>query len=193
MTGNRQYKILLVDDDDDILRTLELAFLTTPFQLTTVNHPERAYEMIENEHFDMVISDIQMPDMDGLTLLRKIKNFNGMIQVIMITGHITINNTLNAFRYGAADIFFKPFEDINEITRAAGSIALKLDRSTASSTGLPKEGNRSCKMRSTLTPCTAFSTSPTIPCKASKPTSSILKRMPPTWTSSTGSFGPSTA
>ena len=128
MTGNRQYKILLVDDDDDILSTLELAFLATPYHVTTVNHPERAYEMIENEHFDMVISDIQMPDMDGLTLLRKIKNFNGMIQVIMITGHITISNTLNAFRYGAVDIFFKPFEDITEITRAADAIALKLDR-----------------------------------------------------------------
>jgi DNA-binding NtrC family response regulator len=69
-----------------------------------------------------------MPEMDGLTLLRKIKNFNGTIQVIMITGYLTINNTLNAFRYGANDIFFKPFKEIREIIDAIEEAAKKLDR-----------------------------------------------------------------
>ncbi len=128
MPEHRAYKILLVDDDEDILSTLELAFLPTPYRVTTCNHPLKAYELIENVHFDMVISDIQMPQMNGLTLLRKIKDFNGMIQVIMITAYISINNTLDAFRYGAADIFFKPFDDITEIVQAADAIALKLDR-----------------------------------------------------------------
>jgi len=128
MADSRRYKILIVDDDNDILSLLELAFLDTPYETKTVDHPLKAYEMIENEHFDMVISDIQMPQMNGLTLLRKIKNFNGMIQVVMMTAHITINNTLDAFRYGAVDIFFKPFDDISEIVRAADAIAAKLDR-----------------------------------------------------------------
>ncbi|MDH3392432.1 MAG: response regulator [Desulfobulbaceae bacterium] len=122
------HRILIVDDDKDILSMLELAFLNTSYEVTTIDHPLQAYKMIENEHFDMVISDIQMPQMDGLTLLRKIKNFNGMIQVIMMTAHITINNTLDAFRYGAVDIFFKPFEDINEIILAADNVATKLNR-----------------------------------------------------------------
>lgn len=128
MTKSRKYKILIVDDDQDILSMLQLAFMSTDYEVTTINHPLQAYKMIENEHFDMVISDIQMPQMDGLTLLRKIKNFNGMIQVIMMTAHITINNTLDAFRYGAVDIFFKPFEDVNEIITAADGVAAKLDR-----------------------------------------------------------------
>lgn len=126
--SRKKHKILIVDDDKDILSMLELAFLNTSYQVTTIDHPLQAYKMIENEHFDMVISDIQMPQMDGLTLLRKIKNFNGMIQVIMMTAHITINNTLDAFRYGAVDIFFKPFEDINEIILAADNVATKLNR-----------------------------------------------------------------
>lgn len=126
--SRKQYKILIVDDDKDILSMLELAFLSTPYEVSIIDHPLEAYKMIENKHFDMVISDIQMPQMDGLTLLRKIKNFNGMIQVIMMTAHITINNTLDAFRYGAVDIFFKPFEDVNEIIRATDNVALKLDR-----------------------------------------------------------------
>ena len=126
--SQKKYKILIVDDDKDILSMLELAFLSTSYDITTIDHPLQAYKMIENEHFDMVISDIQMPQMDGLTLLRKIKSFNGMVQVIMITAHITISNTLDAFRYGAVDIFFKPFEDINEIILAADNVAAKLNR-----------------------------------------------------------------
>ena len=127
----KTYRLLIVDDSRSVLKVLEHAFADTPFQVTTSTAPLAAYEMIENEHFDIVISDIMMPEMDGLTLLRKIKNFNGMIHVIMITGQITINNTLNAFRYGANDIFFKPFEDVGDIVRAAEAAAAKLDRINA--------------------------------------------------------------
>ncbi len=127
----KRYQILIVDDSKSVLKILEAAFADSNFRVITTTSPIAAYEMIENEHFDIVISDIMMPEMDGLTLLRKIKNFNGMIQVIIITGYITINNTLNAFRYGANDIFFKPFEDEAEIVQAAEAAAAKLDRINA--------------------------------------------------------------
>ncbi|MEW6594932.1 MAG: response regulator [Thermodesulfobacteriota bacterium] len=135
----KRYKVLIVDDSKSVLKVLEEAFADSNFQVTTTASPVAAYEMIENEHFDIVISDIMMPEMDGLTLLRKIKNFNGMIQVIIITGYITINNTLNAFRYGANDIFFKPFDDEAEIVRAAEAAAAKLDRINAILKRLTKE------------------------------------------------------
>lgn len=125
---SKQYRLLIVDDSVSILKKLALAFEKRPYEVVTVNNPVRAYQMIEDEHFDIVISDIMMPDMDGLTLLKKIKNFNGMIQVLIITGYITINSTLKAFRYGASDIFFKPFDDMNELLEAVDSAAAKLDR-----------------------------------------------------------------
>ncbi len=125
---NNEYKILLVDDDPQVLSLLELAFSATPYQIRSTTDPLQAYQLIENEHFDIVITDIQMPQLDGLSLLKKIKNFNGMIQVIVITAHMTINNTLNAFRYGAVDIFFKPFDDVQELVAATDAIALRLNR-----------------------------------------------------------------
>lgn len=125
------YKLLIVDDSKSILYKLAEAFADTDYQVTTVDDPLAAYRLIEDEQFHIVISDIVMPGMDGLTLLRKIKNFNGMIQVLMITADITISNTLNAFRYGAADIFFKPIEDMDELIRAVDAIAVKLDRINA--------------------------------------------------------------
>ena len=135
----KRYKVLIVDDSKSVLKGLEHAFADSNFLVTTTPNPIAAYEMIENQHFDIVISDIMMPEMDGLTLLRKIKNFNGMIQVIIITGYITINNTLNAFRYGANDIFFKPFDDMGEIVQAAEAAAAKLDRINAILKRLTKE------------------------------------------------------
>lgn len=125
---SKTYKILIVDDSKSVLASLEDTFAKTPYEVTTVSNPLKAYQMIEDTHYDIVISDIVMPEMDGLTLLKKIKNFNGMIQVLMITGFTTINNTLNAFRYGANDIFFKPFENTGDIIAAVDSCAAKLSR-----------------------------------------------------------------
>ncbi|MFA6498748.1 MAG: response regulator [Desulfurivibrionaceae bacterium] len=124
----KQYKLLIVDDDQVILKLLERVLATTPHQVETCNDPIKAYEMIEDKHFDIVLSDISMPGMDGVSLLRKIKNFNGTIQVIMITGYTTINNTINTFRYGAVDIIFKPIKDKEELLNAVTEAARRLDR-----------------------------------------------------------------
>ena len=131
MSSDKNIKVLIVDDDEVMLSTLELAFLEGPYTVTTVNNPFKAYQMVENMHFDVVVCDIVMPGMDGLTLLEKIKNYNGMIQVIMITAEITVNNAIKAFRKGAVDIFFKPFKQIDEVVVAVDEAAKKLARVNA--------------------------------------------------------------
>ncbi|MCK5229070.1 MAG: response regulator [Desulfobulbaceae bacterium] len=123
----KNYRILVVDDQIVILKTIAAAFKDTSYKITTVRNPVEAYQMIEDEQFDIVISDIRMPKMNGLDLLRKIKNHNGMIPVIMITGYTTINNILNAFRYGAFDFFFKPVAQ-DEIVSAVDRAAAKIER-----------------------------------------------------------------
>ena len=121
-------KILIIDDSETILYKLKKAFLNTPYYIETITNPVKAFQKIQNEHFDIVISDIVMPEMDGLTLLRKIKAYNGMIQILIMTAHITIHNTLNAFRYGASDILFKPFRDTDDVVKAVDTVTVKLDR-----------------------------------------------------------------
>jgi len=122
------YKILIVDDEQHILDALEAAFLTTDLDIYTTDNPITALEMIKETHFHVVITDLAMPQMDGLELLRKIKEFNSFIQVIVITGYITITNALNAFRYGAVDCFFKPFEDPDQIIDAVYYCIEKMER-----------------------------------------------------------------
>ena len=121
------YRILVVDDQDVILKTIVAAFKDTSCEISAVNNPVKAYQMVEDEHFDIVITDIQMPEMNGLDLLRKIKKHNGMIPVIIITGYTTINNILNAFRYGAFDFFFKPIK-LDEIVCAVNEAVAKIER-----------------------------------------------------------------
>ncbi len=126
MTSNT-YRVLIVDDQDVILKAIAAAFKQTDYKVTTVNNPLEAYQMIEDENYDIVVSDIMMPQMNGLELLRKIKDHNGMIPVIIITGFLTINNVLNAFRYGAFELFFKPVKP-DEIVTAVDAAAAWIDR-----------------------------------------------------------------
>ena len=125
---NRQKKILIVDDVDFVLSKIKKAFDNTPYEVSTVNDAEKAYEMIENDFYQIVITDILMPDLAGLTLLKKIKQYNGMIQVIILMQEISINNTIDAFRYGAVDIFFKSTMSIDEIVKSVDFAAGRLDR-----------------------------------------------------------------
>lgn len=125
--AGKSYSLLIVDDSLVILKLLSEALTREGYRVRTVDDPLRGYHLIENEHFDIVLSDIEMPGMNGLELLRKIKNHNGMIAVIIMTGYITINNILNAFRYGAADLLFKPLQ-LEEVKQAVADAARKLDR-----------------------------------------------------------------
>ena len=124
----QSYRILIVDDEKEILDALEAAFLTTDLDIHTTDNPIKALEMIKETHFYVVISDIAMPQMNGLVLLKKIKEYNAFIQVVMITGYITMNNALNAFRNGVSDCFFKPFEDPDQIIGATYGCIKKIER-----------------------------------------------------------------
>ena len=123
----KSYKVLVVDDSRSIQSALLQAFAGTSYEVKSVSNPLEAYQMVEDEHFQIVVSDIEMPEMNGLDLLRKIKNHNGMTAVIIMTSYTTVNNIINAFRYGAADLIFKPF-DPQEVVAAADAAAVKLDR-----------------------------------------------------------------
>jgi len=124
---SKSYKVLVVDDSKSVVAAVKSFLASLPYEIDTTTDPFHAYTLIENAHYDIVVCDIVMPQMDGITLLKKIKNFNGLIQVVMITGHTTINNTLTAFRAGALDVLFKPFEGPEELTKAVQAAAARLD------------------------------------------------------------------
>ena len=126
--GSSKVKILIVDDEVDITSTLKRYFIFEGYDVDVTNDPYSALKMIHDNNYLLVISDISMPGMDGIELLRRIKEYNGMIQVVMITGFVTLDNILNCLRLGADDCFLKPIKDLDELKNAVNECMAKLNK-----------------------------------------------------------------
>lgn len=122
------FRILIVDDERDITSTLKRYFTFEGYAVDTTNDPYTALKMIHEENYLLVISDIAMPGMTGIELLSRIKEYNGMIQVIMITGFVTLDNVLTCLRLGADDCFLKPLNDLGELKMAVDEALSKLSK-----------------------------------------------------------------
>lgn len=121
-------KILIVDDEEGITNSLVRYFRLLGYKADGVNSPVKALEMIHNENYMIVISDIMMPEMSGIEMLGKIKSFNGMIQVVMMTGVVTIENVLACLRNGANDCYLKPLEDLTVMKGAVDEAIGRLSK-----------------------------------------------------------------
>lgn len=122
-----QIKILAVDDEKEITDLLVRHLSYLGYNVIGVNDPHQALKMIEEDIFHIVISDIVMPGMDGLELLRRIKKHDGGIKVIMITGYVTMHNILTAMRNGADDVIFKPINDLEKLENVVQEAISKID------------------------------------------------------------------
>jgi two-component system NtrC family response regulator len=100
-------KIALVEDDINMRKSLEMAFLCYPeYELKTFKNPKEALKSLDDS-FDLVISDLTMPGMDGLEF---VKELDGKYPVIIITGNATLNRAIDSIRLGVKDFITKPFE-----------------------------------------------------------------------------------
>lgn len=100
--------ILIVDDEPSILQTLSGLLSDEGFEVTTAANGYEALKIIDTESPDLVLLDIWMPGIDGIETLKEIKKGNPTIQVIIITGHGTIETAVNATKLGAYDLIEKP-------------------------------------------------------------------------------------
>ncbi len=102
-------KILVAEDEEITLKHLLYALQKEGYAVTGVKNGTEALEKIKREEFDILIADIKMPGMDGLTLLGKVKDKYPDTEVIIITGFGSIESAVNAMKQGASDYITKPF------------------------------------------------------------------------------------
>jgi len=108
MSIENNVNILLIEDEEDIRESYVdmLGFLN--LSADTAGNGLEGLKMLEQQHYDIVITDLNMPEIDGMETLRRIKKKNAEIEVIVITGFATIENAISAMKQGAFDYITKP-------------------------------------------------------------------------------------
>ncbi len=103
-------KILIIDDEPDMLKLLSMIIREkTPYEVTTTINPVEAIELAKKGGFDLVISDLKMPGLDGMELLDAIKRMDENIPVIIITAYGTVESAMECMQKGGFDFITKPF------------------------------------------------------------------------------------
>lgn len=110
--------ILVVDDEQEIRDMLSRHFRLLGFEVTTAENGVSALEVLAEQTIRVVISDIMMPEMNGIALLQEIRQEYPMTRVIMITGYVTLDNALACMRNQADTCIFKPLGDLSELVDA---------------------------------------------------------------------------
>lgn len=104
------FEILFVDDDPAILGMVEEYLSHLKYRVSVADNGLKALDMIKDKNFDIVFSDFKMPDIDGLELLAVIKEYRPETEVIIVTGHGTMESAIQAMKFGSYDYLQKPFK-----------------------------------------------------------------------------------
>ncbi len=119
-------KLLIVDDEIEICQMLRRHFRYLGYEVLAASDGAEALAMMEQNSIQVVVSDVVMPRINGVELLKAIRKEYPMTHVIMITGYVTLDNALACMRYGADTCIFKPLDDMIELENAVQNAVLSL-------------------------------------------------------------------
>jgi two-component system response regulator PilR (NtrC family) len=131
--------LLVVDDELSMREFLKILLEKEGYEVTTASEASSALELFQKEEFDLIISDIKMPGIGGLSLLEKVKEIDSSVPVIMITAYASPENAVFAMKSGAFDYITKPFK-VDEI--------IKIIKSALSASALNKADKEAGKIDS---------------------------------------------
>lgn len=103
-----KFKMLIVDDEQDFLETIIKRLKARKIEVTGVESGYQALEFLASHPVDVIILDVKMPGMDGIEALREIKKKNPLVEVIMLTGHASVESGIQGMQLGAFDYVMKP-------------------------------------------------------------------------------------
>ena len=130
LDANKEKQILVVDDEQSICEIVKAYLQKNGYSVFQALSAEKAVEIIKENRIDLVLTDIKMPGMNGVDLLKWVKGYNNSLPVIMTTGFPTLDTAIEALKLGAYDYLTKPFhleEVIEKISRAIQTRQLQED------------------------------------------------------------------
>jgi DNA-binding NtrC family response regulator len=119
-----EMRIMLVDDEERFLRTTQKLLARKGIDVITATSGSEALDKLATADVHVVILDVKMPGMDGLATLKAIKSRYASVEVIMLTGHATVESAVDGLEAGAADYLMKP-ADIDELVAKAEEACTK--------------------------------------------------------------------
>lgn len=134
----KSYSILIVDDEENVSKLLNKVLIKEGYETHMAHNGYEALEMIDNNDIDIVISDIKMPGMSGIELLKNIGRVAPFIKVIMITAFATVDTAIEALRMGAKDYITKPF-NIEEVIQVVKKLTPYKEEAFITSEEMQKE------------------------------------------------------
>ncbi|MEA2063291.1 MAG: response regulator [Gemmatimonadota bacterium] len=111
-------RVLVVDDEKELLGTVKRILKIEGIDAQTAEGPFEALEILAESGFDVVITDIRMPKMDGVRLISRIKELYPMTQVMILTGYSNMGYLVDCFGAGAVDFFGKPLRNHEKFVTA---------------------------------------------------------------------------
>ncbi|MBI4667249.1 MAG: response regulator [Nitrospinae bacterium] len=120
--------VLIVDDEEGIRKSLTAYLKMEGYSVDSAENGKDALEKLKSSKYNIVLLDINMPEMDGLETLQRAKAVDFSIQVIMMTAYSTFEKTMKSLEFGASDYILKPFDDLTEILRLVRLSEEKLER-----------------------------------------------------------------
>jgi two-component system OmpR family response regulator len=115
------FKILIVDDENDFRETIIKRLRARKIDIEGADSGPKALEMVDAHDFDVIVLDVKMPGMDGIETLRQIKLKKPLVEVIMLTGHASVESGIQGMQLGAFDYVMKPvaLDDLMDKLRQA--------------------------------------------------------------------------
>lgn len=133
-----KYKIIILDDEESLIKWLSYALEQKGYHVFATTEPKTALQTLREERFDIVISDIRMPEIDGFAFLKKVRKIYPNIPVIFITAYGSMESAINALRDKASDYILKPF-GIDELLVRIRANTIKPQESSYQTIGKSKQ------------------------------------------------------
>ncbi len=105
-----RYTVLIVDDEADFREVTSKQLLRRDLHCESAADGDSALELIKSNSYDVVLLDVKMPGRDGIDTLREMKRLAPMTEIIMLTGHASVESGIDGIKYGAFDYLMKPME-----------------------------------------------------------------------------------
>jgi two-component system response regulator FlrC len=138
-TGAVKARVLVADDDPQMQLAVKTCLARKEYEVTVVNNGAAAIELLDREHFDLLVTDQQMPQMSGTDVLTTLQKRGSEMPVIMITAYGTITQAVEAMQNGAADFITKPFS-ASDLERIVERVLLPENRASRQKSSKQNKG-----------------------------------------------------